>query len=74
MRLLLQDIKETKKDPFDILFSSRAGKFFLDHIGVSFEEFKQNTNISVKIFSGFSPKTFSELITEFEKKLKACGP
>ena len=67
MRLLLLDIKETEKDPIEILFGGSAGKFYLSHIGLTYDEFKKNTKVDIKLFENISPKSYSELIAVLVK-------
>jgi ATP-dependent Clp protease ATP-binding subunit ClpC len=67
LRLLMLDIKETDKDPIELLFGGSMGKFYLEHVGLTYDEFKKNTKVDEKLFENITPKSFSELISELVK-------
>jgi ATP-dependent Clp protease ATP-binding subunit ClpC len=58
MRALTLELKESNKDPFTVIFESDAGNFLLEHIGLSFQQLNENSQLDVvhfdkKVFKGF---------------------
>lgn len=62
MQALQLELKETNKDPFAVIFESSAGKFLLEHLGLTPSELKANTTLNIKIFSRKVLKSFDQMV------------
>jgi ATP-dependent Clp protease ATP-binding subunit ClpA len=68
----LMDEYRSGSDPFDAFFGSEAGEFFVAHLGISREDFKEITIFPSTRLSNFAPKSFQELIEKLIK-MKVWG-
>ena len=57
-----------KDDPFSEIFLSDAGKFVTEHLGLSYDSFKEITHIDKGVLKGAKTSSFTGLLTHLKDK------